>query len=216
MPRPDDASSKPALAGRRVALTGGSGSFGSAMRELLERAGARVTPLKFGVDFTYDDYSGTDAALRDADILVLAHGAKGELAMAANCDSFVALIERFRAMPARPDGATREVWAVGSEIEFHPAFGVPEIQSYARSKRAFARHAAEYVHAPDLVYRHIVPAAFRSRMGPGLMSGRTTARVALWLIRRGWRYVPVTYTGIAFLNYLPYRLRAWRHRTRRA
>jgi hypothetical protein len=38
-------------------------------------------------------------------------------------------------------------------------------------------------------------------MGPGLMSGRTAARIAMFFIRRGFRYVPVTYTGIALVNY---------------
>jgi hypothetical protein len=42
------------------------------------------------------------------------------------------------------------------------------------------------------------------------MSGRTAATVAFWLIRRGFRYVPVTYTGIAFLNFIPYFLRGLR------
>ncbi len=35
------------------------------------------------------------------------------------------------------------------------------------------------------------------------------AAVALWLIRRGFRYVPVTYTGIAFLNFVPCFLRGF-------
>ena len=63
------------------------------------------------------------------------------------------------------------------------------------------------MHDGDVLYRHIVPSAFRSRMGGGLMSGRTAAAIALWLIRRGFRYVPVTYTGIAFLNFVPFFLR---------
>ncbi len=49
-------------------------------------------------------------------------------------------------------------------------------------------------------------------MGPGLMSGRTAARLAFWLIRRGFRYVPVTYTGIALVNFVPYTVRSWRVR----
>ena len=44
------------------------------------------------------------------------------------------------------------------------------------------------------------------------MSGRTAATVAFWLIRRGFRYVPVTYTGIAFLNFIPFFLRGLRAR----
>ena len=37
--------------------------------------------------------------------------------------------------------------------------------------------------------------------------GRTAAAIALWLIRHGFRYVPVTYTGIAFVNFIPFFLR---------
>lgn len=195
------------IRGRRVALTGASGAFGSALKELLERSGAVVVPLKYGVNYSDEDYSGADAALEVADILVLAHGAKGDGAMQANCHSFLALIDRYKAH-VRPRQVPGEVWAVGSEIECHPAFGVAELQSYARSKRAYARQAARLMHDRDILYRHVVPSAFRSRMGPGLMSGRTAAAIALWLIRRGFRYVPVTYTGIAFLNYIPFCLRA--------
>jgi hypothetical protein len=191
------------IRGRRVALTGASGSFGSAMRDLLERAGAVVVPLRFGVDWTYEDYSGADTALAAADILVLAHGAKGERAMQANCESFLALIGRFQGL-TRHRQVPVEVWAVGSEIECHPAFGDPTLRSYARSKRTYARTAARLMRDREVLYRHIVPSAFRSRLGPGLMSGRTTATIAFWLIRRGFRYVPVTYTGIAWLNFIPF------------
>jgi hypothetical protein len=45
-------------------------------------------------------------------------------------------------------------------------------------------------------------------MGPGLMSGRTAAWGALWLIRHGFRSVPMTYSGIAFLNFIPFLARA--------
>ena len=123
------------IRGRRIALTGSSGSFGSAMKDLLERAGAVVVPLRFGVDYTYESYAGTDHILATADILVLAHGAKGVQTMQANCDSFLALIDRFKRL-TRHRQFPVEVWAVGSEIECHPALGNPELQSYARSKRA--------------------------------------------------------------------------------
>ncbi|HVS34456.1 MAG TPA: hypothetical protein VMS17_02675 [Gemmataceae bacterium] len=193
------------LRGRRVALTGASGAFGEPMRKLLTAAGARVTPLTFGRDYSYDDYSRLDDVLQETDILVLCHGAKGEQAMQANCDSFVAIIERFRSL-TRERRFPVEVWAVGSEIEFHPTFGVAALRPYLESKRAFARHARGYWRDRTFVYRHIVPAAFRSRMGPGLMSGQTAARTALFFIRRGFRYVPVTYTGIALLNYFKFLL----------
>jgi hypothetical protein len=75
---------------------------------------------------------------------------------------------------------------VGSEIEFHPAFGNRDLETYARAKRSYARAAARLVHDPHLLYRHIVPSAFSSQMGPGLLSGALTASIALWLIRRGF------------------------------
>jgi hypothetical protein len=194
--------------GRRFALTGASGAFGSALRGLLERAGAEVVPLKFGVDYSYEDYSGADAVLATADVLVLAHGARSADAMRANCESSLALIARFKDR-TRDRLVPPEVWALGSEIELHPAIGGVGLRAYARSKRAFARAAARLFFDPDMLYRHIVPSAFRSRMGPGLIGGRTAAAVAFWMIRRGFRYVPVTYTGIALLNAVPFLVRAW-------
>jgi hypothetical protein len=149
--------------------------------------------------------------LESADILVLAHGAKGNQAMQANCDSFLAIFDRFKSL-TRHRQVPVEVWAVGSEIECHPALGDAGLRSYARSKRAFARAAATLMHDRDVLYRHVVPSAFRSRMGTGLMDGRTAAAIAVWLIRRGFRYVPVTYTGIAFLNFIPFVLRGLRAR----
>jgi hypothetical protein len=57
-----------------------------------------------------------------------------------------------------------------------------------------------------MVYRHIVASAFTSRMGPGLISGEAAAALAMFFIRRGFRYIPVTYTGIAWVNYLKFAL----------
>jgi nucleoside-diphosphate-sugar epimerase len=189
-----------AIAGRTFAVTGASGSFGAALCELLQARGARVLRLKHGADWSYDDLSRCDDALRQADVLVLAHGSKVTDAMQANCTSFVAFIERFKQL-AQEKNARPEVWALGSEIEAHPHFGVPALKVYSASKRAFAQHARRYRRDRSMTYRHIVPSAFTSPMGPGLMSGKTCARIALFLIGLGFRYVPVTYTGVALLNW---------------
>ena len=173
------------------------GAFGAPLKALLEKEGAVVTPL------AHADFARADAQLADAEILILAHGSKEADAMLANCDSFVDLIERFRAA-AQGRLVPPEVWAVGSEIEAHPAFGAV---AYAQSKRAFARHAVACFHDDRLLYRHIVPSAFTSPMGKGLISGKTAAAWALFLIKRGVRYVPVTYTGIALINYLKFAVR---------
>ncbi|MCB0403712.1 MAG: sterol desaturase family protein [Bdellovibrionales bacterium] len=192
------------LPGRRVAITGASGSFGSGMVECLRKAGVQsIRAFTFGKDWTYDDYSQIEAVLPDTDILVLAHGSKVDRAMEANCTSFVELIERFRKVALRRRFPV-EIWAVGSEIESHSHWGNAELKVYKASKGAYARFARRYYRDSDFLYRHICPAAFTSRMGPGLISGRFAARWALFLIRRGFHYIPVTYTGIAFLNYLKF------------
>jgi hypothetical protein len=192
------------LRGKRVVLTGASGALGAPLRALLEREGvAHVDTPRFGVDYGYGDYERLAPVLERADVLVLAHGSKHADAMAANCDSFVALIERFKALTV-DRRLPPEVWAVGSEIEAYPAFGIAALAPYLESKRAFARHARRYYRDDRILYRHIVPSAFRSRMGGGLLSGEAVARVTMFLIRRGFRYVPVTYTGVALWNYLKF------------
>jgi monoglucosyldiacylglycerol epimerase len=207
------------LAGRRFVVTGGHGAFGAPIVELLRAYGAadvKVLPFqgpsragssapREALGWTYDDISRVEGALAEADVLVLTHGSKVEMAMAANCTSFVDFIERFKEL-TRDRRLPVEVWATGSEIEAHPAFGIESLRVYLESKRAYARHARRYYRDTSLVYRHIVCSAFTSPMGPGLMSGRTAARVALFFIRRGFRYVPVTYTGIALLNFFKFLL----------
>ena len=79
--------------------------------------------------------------------------------------------------------------------------GQAELVDYAASKRAFARRALGYHRSGDVLYRHIVPSAFTSAMGPGPMSADTATRIALFFIRRGFSYVPVTLTTMAFWNY---------------
>ncbi len=189
------------MTARRIVLTGGSGAFGAAMADLLRARDASVTTPSFGADWTTDDVSAFDALLPDCDVLILAHGSKVDGAMDANCTTFVRLIERYRALRPGP----KEVWAVGSEIECHPHWGNEDLKVYKASKMAYARFARRYARDAGLVYRHIVPSAFTSPMGPGLISGRTAARWALGWIALGARYVPVTYTGIAFLNWFRHR-----------
>jgi hypothetical protein len=83
--------------------------------------------------------------------------------------------------------------------------GLAELRDYAASKRAYAQHARGYYQNPALIYRHIVPSSFQSQMGPGPMSADTAARIALFFIRRGFSYVPVTLTSLAIWNYFRFR-----------
>ncbi|KAH8797859.1 hypothetical protein F5884DRAFT_814580 [Xylogone sp. PMI_703] len=193
------------LRSRRVTLTGASGAFGNAIKKKLQ--GEKVTciqELKFGIDWTFEDYSRTLNVLANTDILILAHGSKGEDAMEANYEAPIAFIRAFKShyQPRPGNLLLPEVWYVGSEIEIHPTWGLESLRKYSRSKRKFAKHASKYYEDSDILYRHIVPSAFRSRMGWAIMGPDWAAMLALWWIKRGARYVPVTYTGLAFWGYL--------------
>lgn len=189
---------------RRFLVTGASGAYGSAMVKRLKRLGAEVRSLKHDVDFTADSVEAARRDLEWAEVLVLAHGAKSEDCDNANHRTFVALIDAFAEIGV--DRLTPpEVWAVGSEAELHGDLGMEAMRAYAASKRKFAERAAAYYRSPDLIYRHIVPAGFRSAMGGGLMSAETAVAMSLFFIRRGFRYVPVTFTTLAYWNYFRFR-----------
>jgi hypothetical protein len=193
------------LESRRVTITGASGAFGSAMKQQLKQENVScVQELKFGMDWTHSD---TISVLASTDILILAHGSRGKDAVQVNCESTIALIELFRRHHKPGTGHNKmllpEIWYVGSEAELHPCFS-EKMRLYAKSKRAFLPYARALYDDQDILYRHIVPAAFQSPMGNAIVSSEWAAKVALWWIRRGARYTPVTYTGIAYLNYFKF------------
>ena len=196
------------LRSRRITITGTSGAFGSAMKQKIQNEGVMcIQELKFGMDWTYDDYESTIPTLANTDVLILAHGSKGGDAIKANCESAINLIELFR-KHSRPKPSQKmllpEVWYVGSEAELHPSWGFPTLKAYSRSKRSFLPHARALYDDPSILYRHIVPSAFHSQKGSAIVSAEWAASVAMWWIRRGARYVPVTYTGLAYLNYFKF------------
>ncbi len=191
------------VAGRTFLVTGASGAFGAPLCALLERRGGTVLRAKYGTDWSYDDVTGLASQMQQTDVLILSHGSKRDFAQEANCDSFVALIEQFLALK-KGRQMPPEVWAVGSEIEAHPHFGNEELKIYSASKRAYARFAHAYYLDERVLYRHIVPSAFTSQMGKGLISGKRAVDIAMFFIDRGFRYVPVTYTGIALINYVKF------------
>ncbi|KAM3473207.1 hypothetical protein MY5147_004883 [Beauveria neobassiana] len=193
------------LKGRRVAMTGSSGALGRELTKALQKEQvASITPLRHGVDWSGNDYSGLAPILAETDILVLCHGTKDHnAALAMNCTSAVSIIELFKQSRDRTKPELiPEVWYVGSEAELHGALpGDKVMQAYAESKRAFVPFARAYYDDEQILYRHIVPAAFQSRMGSSIVGADWAARTAIWWIRRGAQYVPVTYTGMAFVNY---------------
>ncbi|KAL7906649.1 hypothetical protein GGI35DRAFT_487768 [Trichoderma velutinum] len=196
------------LKSRRVTITGASGAFGQAIKkELLAESVTCIQELKFGVDWTYNNYDKAIPILANTDVLILAHGSKGQDALKANCESVVRLVTLFkqhRQCKTSQKMLLPEVWYIGSEIELHPSWGIHSLQVYSHSKRSFLPHARRLYDDSSIVYRHIVPAAFHSSIGPAIFSATWAAQTTMWWIRRGARYVPVTYTGIAYLNYFKF------------
>lgn len=185
---------------RKYVVITGTGAFAMAMAKRLRAAGCWVRMASHN---EFADGSVSERLHRDletAEILVLAHGSREpDACFSANAASNMALISIITA--AQADRLVPpEVWGIGSEAEL---FGR---DSYAQSKRAFAAYAAGCFDSSRLTYRHIVPSSFRSAMSPRApMSADFAAATALFLIKRGFRYVPVTWTGLAILNWFRFR-----------
>lgn len=192
------------IEGRRFLVTGASGAFGAAMVAKLRALGGIVDTAKSGVDFSAGNYDTMREKLQNADVLVLSHGAKTDDCWNANYVTARDLTDIFVEI-GKGRLAPPEVWGLGSEVEFHGDMGMDELKDYSASKRAFAARALDYYRSNELIYRHIVPSSFTSAMGKGAMSAETAVNIALFFIKRGFRYVPVTLTGLAVLNYFRFR-----------
>ena len=192
------------IRGRNFLVTGARGAFGSAMVAKLTALGGTVETAKSGVDFTPGNYGAMVDKLARADVLILSHGAKSDDCWNANYVTFCELTELFIEL-GKSRLAPPEVWALGSEVELHGDMGMADLKDYSASKRAFAHKALDYYQSDALVYRHIVPSSFTSAMGKGAMTAATAVNIAMFFTRRGFRYVPVTMTGLAVLNYIRFR-----------
>jgi hypothetical protein len=193
--------------GKRFVISGGEGAFGQALAAELEREGVQnIRKLTFGEDWDHDHFDKAASVLSTCDIFILAHSAKGDDAMKSNCDSAVRLIELFKQHREKSTSSPTlpEVWYVGSEAKLLPSFGNEQLQRYSDSKRRFLPHARSYYDDSDLLYRHIVPSDVQSYLGPALHSAGWAAKCSMWWIRRGARYIPVSCTGVAYLNYFKF------------
>ncbi len=181
------------LRGQRVLILGGKGALGRALTVLLMKEGAIVTALGRG-EVPPDGWAG------NTDILILSSGSRSGDQVGDNFTVPCHLGDLFQAVNAGRLTPV-EIWGIGSEAEM---FGR---DTYARTKRRFADHAAKHWAGTSVVYRHIVFSSFRSKLGWGPMSAKTAAAVAMFLLKRGFMYVPVTLTGVAFLNRVLFGLR---------
>ena len=187
------------LKSRRITITSRSGAFCSVMKRQLQNEGVKcIQELKFGVNWKHDDYGSMIPILADTDVLILTHGSKGDDALKSHCELTLQMIELFKKHhKPKPDQKMLlpEVWYLESEIGMHPSLG---------QEASFLPYARTLYDDPTILYRHIVPSVCQSPMGSAIVSAEWTARITMWWIRRGARYVPVTYTGLAYLNYFKF------------
>ncbi len=188
------------IKGRRVLLTGSRGQWGSSLHRKLEALGAIVETAEYGKDYVIGNFSGIEAKARNADLLILCHGSKESMVW-SHLDSNQEIISIFLKETKNP---VPEIWGTGSEIEFHPAL-LKEDRPYEQVKREYAKFARGLYERKDIIYRHLVPSAFKSPYGPAPVSADFMASIALFFIKRGFRYIPISYTGIAYLNFFRFR-----------
>lgn len=181
--------------GRRVAMTGAESPFGAALaRELECREGLIVLRLAHGPDRGSTASPDFAERLRDVDILVLAHGCQDSQDSADHGASYVAAIECF-ARIGRGRKLPIEVWAAGAQDGG---------RARADDAHGFARHARRYYFDDRVIYRHLARAPIGSASRSGLLP-RRAARLALFFVRRGFNFVPVSRSGLVVLDYFLFR-----------
>ncbi|KAJ5185600.1 hypothetical protein N7491_006532 [Penicillium cf. griseofulvum] len=191
--------------GKRFVITE-SGPFGQAMVTELEREGVQdIRSLKFGTDWDHHHLEKAAEALITCDILILAHDTEGDDAK-SNCDSAVRLVQLFKEHRTNENSnpTLPEVWYVDSEIETHQSFKITQLHGDSNSNVRFLPHARSYYDDPDILYRHIVASGLQSSMVSAMPSAVWAAKCSMWWIRRGARYISVSNTGFAFLNYFKF------------
>ncbi|MGB3790617.1 MAG: bifunctional sterol desaturase/short chain dehydrogenase [Phormidesmis sp.] len=204
------------LKGKSVALTGASGTLGSALIRALAHEGAKPIALTTsgteipGALKTVSWQAGHEGGLREAlqkvDILIINHGinVRGEKSPSAiekslevNALSAWRLMETFlETVDNRTGRATKEVWINTSEAEVNPAFS----PLYEISKRLIGNLINLRRTDAPCVIRKLVLGPFKSNLNPyGVMSADTIAHIIVFLAKRDIRNITVTINPLTYL-----------------
>lgn len=211
------------LRGKKVAVTGASGTLGRALLSELKLAGARVTALTSSESEIFLDGEpkpiktrswtvGQEHELVDllekTDILILNHGvnvgsARDEQAIhksyEVNAFSQLRLMELFFAtVRTNQDIATKEIWLNTSEAESNPAFS----PLYELSKRTLGDLITlRRLDAPCIV-RKLILGPFKSNLNPiGIMSANKVAKSIVKQAKQDNRNIIVTINPLTFITF---------------
>ncbi len=211
------------LKGKRVAVTGASGSLGQALLKELHQTGAKAIaltskPQELSLEIGGQDVAlktiqwqaGNEAAiledLKKVDILVLNHGINvhGDRTPEAiqksyeiNAFSQQRLIELFLStIKTNQDRVRKEIWVNTSEAEVSPAVS----PLYELSKRALGDLVTLQRLDSPIVIRKLILGPFKSNLNPiGVMSANFVAKMVVNLARRDFRNIIVTINPITYL-----------------
>ena len=211
------------LKGKKVALTGASGTLGRSLLLHLHLAGAKVVALSSKSEPITLKVNGDDVAIKTVnwqigqetelkelfkkiDILVLNHGVNvhGERTAEAIAKSYeVNVFSSWRLMElfletvrSNKDMALKEVWVNTSEAEVNPAFS----PLYELSKRTLGDLVTLRRLDTPCVIRKLILGPFKSNLNPiGVMSGDWVARQIVALAKRDSRNIIVTINPLTYL-----------------
>ncbi|MEB3225539.1 MAG: bifunctional sterol desaturase/short chain dehydrogenase [Synechococcus sp.] len=211
------------LKGKRIAVTGASGTLGRALLTELHQAGAKVIALTSGPDQitlniknqevplqTVTWEVGAEADLletfKKVDILVLNHGINVhgdrtpeaiQKSYAINTFSQQRLMELFLSTVAtNQDRVRKEIWVNTSEAEVNPAFS----PLYELSKRALGDLVTLQRLDSPIIIRKLILGPFKSALNPvGVMSAQWVAKRVVGGARRDFRNIIVTINPLTYL-----------------
>lgn len=207
------------LKGKKVAITGASGTMGRALIDALSSQGAKPIALTTSSEFSHPNVFDTvqwtvghEADLRDrlrsVDILILNHGTNVygdrtpsgiQTSLEVNALSTWRLAELFFETVTGPtDRATKELWVNTSEAEVSPALS----PLYEISKRLIGDLLTlRRIDAPCVI-RKIILGPFKSRLNPyGVMSSGWVARMVVALAKRDVRNIIVTINPLTYIAF---------------
>ena len=211
------------LKNKRIAVTGASGTLGTALLTQLHLAGAKVTALTSSdtqmslnlaneklfiptISWQVGEEEKLIAQLDKIDILIInhginVHGQRDGQAIAKsyeiNTFSTLRLMEAFyKTIKSDRDKIRKEIWVNTSEAEVNPAFS----PLYELSKRATGDIVTLSRLDAPCVLRKLILGPFKSKLNPvGIMSADWVAKQIVNLAKRDIRNIIVTVNPLTFI-----------------
>ncbi|MBE9221343.1 bifunctional sterol desaturase/short chain dehydrogenase [Cyanobacterium stanieri LEGE 03274] len=211
------------LKGKKIAVTGASGTLGEALMTQLHQKGAKVTALTSKpqeLSIMVDNQPipintltwavGREEELKELfekiDILIINHGinvhgdkSPGAIATSYQVNTFsgIKMMELFlETVQTNRQKATKEIWVNTSEAEVNPAFS----PLYELSKRTMGDIVTLRRTNAPCVIRKLILGPFKSNLNPiGVMSAPWVAKQIVSLAQRDFRDIIVTINPITYI-----------------